>query len=217
MPAILAKKLGMTQRFLEDGRVERVTVLEAGPCPVTAIRTRRGRRLRGRAARLRRRAREGAHEARELGHLKKADAPPVRTLVEFRDEAGELTVGDTVTVEAFEVGQTVKVSGVSKGKGFQGTIKRHNFSAGPKSHGSHNVRAPGSIGASATPSRVFKGIRGPGQMGAKRVTQSGLTDRRADPRPEPDAPARLGPRAQGRHRGGAHRWLMPRSSAAAAR
>ena len=79
-----------------------------------------------------------------------------------------------MTVEAFEVGQTVKVSGISKGKGFQGTIKRHNFSAGPKSHGSHNVRAPGSIGASATPSRVMKGIRGPGHMGAKRVTQKGL-------------------------------------------
>src|ERR671919_796535 len=145
MPAILAKKLGMTQRFLEDGRIERVSV------------------------------REKALSKPELGHLKKVDAPPVRTLVEFRDEAGELTLGDTVTVEAFEVGQTVKVSGVSKGKGFQGTIKRHNFSAGPKSHGSHNVRAPGSIGASATPSRVFKGIRGPGHMGAKRVTQKGLT------------------------------------------
>ena len=161
--------------------------------------------------------REKALTRPELGHLKKADAPPVRTLVEFRDEAGELTVGDTVTVEAFEVGQTVKVAGISKGKGFQGTIKRHNFSAGPKSHGSHNVRAPGSIGASATPSRVFKGIRGPGHMGAKRVTQRGLTDRRADPRPEPDAPARLGPRAQGRHRGGAHRWLMRRSWAAASK
>ena len=80
-----------------------------------------------------------------------------------------------MTVEAFEVGQTVKVAGISKGKGFQGTIKRHNFAAGPKSHGSHNVRAPGSIGASATPSRVFKGIRGPGQMGGRRVTQRGLT------------------------------------------
>jgi large subunit ribosomal protein L3 len=173
MPAILAKKLGMTQRFLEDGRVERVTVLEAGPCPVTAIRT---RDVDGYVAvQLGFGAvREKALTKGELGHLKKADAPPVRTLVEFRDEAGELTVGETVTVEAFEVGQTVKVSGVSKGKGFQGTIKRHNFSAGPKSHGSHNVRAPGSIGASATPSRVFKGIRGPGHMGAKRVTQRGL-------------------------------------------
>jgi large subunit ribosomal protein L3 len=174
MPAILAKKLGMTQRFLEDGRVERVTVLEAGPCPVTAIRT---DDVDGYVAvQLGFGAvREKALTKAELGHLKKVDAPPVRTLAEFRDEAGELTVGDTVTVEAFEVGQTVKVSGVSKGKGFQGTIKRHNFKAGPKSHGSHNVRAPGSIGASATPSRVFKGIRGPGRMGGKRVTQKGLT------------------------------------------
>jgi large subunit ribosomal protein L3 len=174
MPAILAKKLGMTQRFLEDGRVERVTVLEAGPCPVTAIRT---QEVDGYVAvQLGFGAvREKALTRPELGHLKKADAPPVRRIKEFRDEAGELTVGDTVTVEAFEVGQEVKVSGISKGKGFQGTIKRHNFHAGPKSHGSHNVRAPGSIGASATPSRVFKGIRGPGHMGAKRVTQKGLT------------------------------------------
>jgi large subunit ribosomal protein L3 len=173
MPAILAKKLGMTQRFLEDGRVERVTVLEAGTCPVTAIRT---RDVDGyEAVQLGFGAvREKALTKGELGHLRKVDAPPLRTLVEFRDEAGELMVGETVTVEAFEVGQTVKVSGISKGKGFQGTIKRHNFSAGPKSHGSHNVRAPGSIGASATPSRVFKGIRGPGHMGAKRVTQKGL-------------------------------------------
>jgi large subunit ribosomal protein L3 len=110
----------------------------------------------------------------ELGHLKKADAPALRHVKEFRDEAGELTVGETVTVEAFEKGQTVKVTATSKGKGFQGTIKRHNFSRGPVSHGSHNVRAPGSIGASATPSRVFKGIRGPGQMGNKRITQKGL-------------------------------------------
>jgi large subunit ribosomal protein L3 len=173
MPAILAKKIGMTQRFLEDGRVERVTVLEAGPCPVTAIRTKDADGYE--AVQLGFGVvREKALSKPELGHLKKVDAPPVRTLVEFRDEARELTVGETVTVETFEVGQTVKVSGVSKGKGFQGTIKRHNYSAGPKSHGSHNVRAPGSIGASATPSRVFKGIRGPGHMGAKRVTQKGL-------------------------------------------
>src|SRR5688500_12572740 len=173
MPAILAKKLGMTQRFLDDGRVERVTVLEAGPCPVTAIRT---DDIDGyTAVQLGFGAvREKALSKPELGHLKKVDAPPVRTLVEFRDEAGDLTVGETLTVEAFELGQTVQASGVSTGKGFQGTIKRHNFSAGPKSHGSHNVRAPGPIGASATPSRVFKGIRGPGQMGNKRVTQSGL-------------------------------------------
>jgi large subunit ribosomal protein L3 len=95
-------------------------------------------------------------------------------VAEFRDEAGELTVGDQVTVDAFEPGQQVKISGVSKGKGFQGTIKRHNFSRGPASHGSHNVRAPGSVGASATPSRVFKGLKNPGRMGGKRVTQRGL-------------------------------------------
>jgi large subunit ribosomal protein L3 len=111
----------------------------------------------------------------ELGHLKKADASAHRHLVEFRDAAGELLVGETVKVDAFEVGQKVKISGKSKGKGFQGTIKRHNFASGPKSHGSHNVRAPGSIGASATPSRVFKGIRGPGRMGGGRITQRGLT------------------------------------------
>ena len=173
MPAILAKKLGMTQRFLEDGRVERVTVLEAGPCPVTAIRSDDADGYT--AVQLGFGAvREKALTRPELGHLKKAGAPPVRHLVEFRDEAAELVVGDTVTVEAFEVGQTVKVSGTSKGKGFQGTIKRHNFAAGPKSHGSHNVRAPGSVGASATPSRVLPGLKGPGQMGNKRVTQRGL-------------------------------------------
>ena len=174
MPAILAKKLGMTQRFTETGRVERVTVLEAGPCPVTAIRTFDADGYE--AVQLAFGATKEKHLSKpELGHLKKAGAPPVRTLVEFRDEAGELQIGDTVTVEAFAVGQTVKVAGKGKGKGFQGTIKRHNFAAGPKSHGSHNVRAPGSIGASATPSRVFKGIRGPGRMGGKRVTQKGLT------------------------------------------
>jgi large subunit ribosomal protein L3 len=173
MPAILAKKLGMTQVFLEDGKVERVTVLEAGPCPVTGIRTldRDGYE----AVQLAFGASKEKHLTRaEIGHLKKVGAPPMRHVKEFRDEAGELLVGETVTVENFEVGQKVKVSGTSKGKGFQGTIKRHNFASGPKSHGSHNKRAPGSIGASATPSRVFKGIRGPGQMGNKRVTQKGL-------------------------------------------
>jgi large subunit ribosomal protein L3 len=173
MAALLGKKIGMTQVFQEDGRVERVTVVEAGPCPVLGIRSpdRDGYE----AVQL------GFGEVSEkrltkaqLGHLKKADAPALRHVREFRDEAGELQVGDTVTVDAFEKGQKVKVSGVSKGKGFQGTVKRHNFSRGPVTHGSHNVRAPGSIGASATPSRVFKGIRGPGQMGNERVTQRGL-------------------------------------------
>jgi large subunit ribosomal protein L3 len=174
MAAILAKKLGMTQRFLDNGHVERVTVLEAGPCPVTAIRTveRDGYEAVQLAFAP---CKEKVLTKAQLGHLKKADASAHRHLAEFRNEAGELLVGETVTVEAFEVGQKVKISGKSKGKGFAGTIKRHNFASGPKSHGSHNVRAPGSIGASATPSRVFKGIRGPGRMGGGRITQRGLT------------------------------------------
>ncbi|WP_241004320.1 50S ribosomal protein L3 [Conexibacter sp. SYSU D00693] len=179
MPAILAKKLGMTQLFLEDGRVERVTVLEAGPCPVTAVRTQD--RDGYEAVQLAFGATKEKHLTKaELGHLKKTGAGPYKHLVEFRDEVGELTVGETVKVDAFEVGQKVKVSGTSKGKGFQGTIKRHGFAAGPKSHGSHNVRAPGSIGASAWPARVMKGIRGPGQMGNERVTQKGLEIVRID-------------------------------------
>ena len=179
MPAILAKKLGMTQVFQEDGSVARVTVLEAGPCPVTAIR--RSERDGYDAVQLAFGATKEKHLTRaELGHLKKADAPPMRHLAEFRfdrepdSSLAGLELGGSVTVESFEVGTRVKISGTSKGKGFQGTIRRHNFQSGPKSHGSHNVRAPGSIGASASPSRVFKGIRGPGQMGNKRRTQKGL-------------------------------------------
>ena len=173
MAAILAKKLGMTQVFLQDGRLERVTVLQAGPCPVTAIRShdRDGYE----AVQLAFGATREKHLNKpELGHLRKADAGPHKHLVEFRDEAGELQVGETVTVEAFSPGDKVKISGTSKGKGFQGTVKRHGFARGPVTHGSHNVRAPGSIGAAAYPARVFKGIRGPGQMGNKRVTQKGL-------------------------------------------
>jgi large subunit ribosomal protein L3 len=178
MGALLGRKLGMTQVFdPEDGRVERVTVLEAGPCWVTAIR--REERDGYDAVQLGFGAgtEKGLTKAR-LGHLKTAGAPPLKRLAEFRlgtGEGEELEVGSQVTVaDTFEKGQKVKISGVSKGKGFQGTIKRHNFSRGPMSHGSHNKRAPGSIGASATPSRVFKGIRGPGQMGNERVTQKGL-------------------------------------------
>jgi large subunit ribosomal protein L3 len=182
MPAILAKKLGMTQIFQEDGSVARVTVLEAGPCPVTAIRT--PERDGYAAVQLAFGKTKEKHISKpELGHLKKADAPPMRHVVEFRDAqvgTGEPTLGEAVTVDSFEVGARVKISGTSKGKGFQGTIKRHNFASGPKSHGSHNVRAPGSIGASAWPARVMKGIRGPGQMGNKRVTQKGLEVIRID-------------------------------------
>jgi large subunit ribosomal protein L3 len=175
MAGLLGRKLGMTQVFdPDDGHVERVTVIEAGPCFVTAIR--RAERDGYDAVQV------GFGEGREkglqkarLGHLKKAGVGPLRHLCEFRGEPGELEVGNQVGVDAvFEKGQRVKVSGRSKGKGFQGTIKRHNFHRGPVTHGSHNVRAPGSIGASADPARTFKGIRGPGQMGNKRVTQRGL-------------------------------------------
>jgi large subunit ribosomal protein L3 len=179
MAAILGKKLGMTQVFREDGTLLPVTVIEAGPCKVTAVRD--SERDGYAAVQLAfGEVKEGKLSRAEEGHLKKAGAAPMRHLVEFRDEdlgKGDddpIKIGDDVTVEHFEAGQKVKVSGVSIGKGFQGGIKRHNFSRGPVSHGSHNVRAPGSIGASTFPARVFKGMRMPGQMGNKRVTQKGL-------------------------------------------
>jgi large subunit ribosomal protein L3 len=189
--AIVGKKLGMTKVFLEDGSAVPVTVIEAAPNKVTAIR--KADRDGYDAVQL---AAIPVAEDRltkaEAGHLKKAGASGMRTLVEFRDAdvsaasggegegeeeaaegASETKVGDDVTVSSFEPGQQVKVSAVSIGKGFQGTIKRHNFSRGPETHGSHNVRAPGSVGASADPARVFKGMRMPGQMGSRRVTQRG--------------------------------------------
>jgi large subunit ribosomal protein L3 len=173
----------MTQVFdPEDGHVERVTVIQAGPCFVTGIR--RADRDGYDAIQLAfGETTEKQLTKPKLGLLKKAGVGNLRHLREFHGEPGELEVGAEVKVDAvFEKGQTVKVSGVSKGKGFAGTIKRHNFHRGPVSHGSHNVRAPGSIGASADPARVFKGIRGPGQMGNKRATQRGLevVDVRAD-------------------------------------
>jgi len=170
---ILGRKLGMTQVFdPESGAVTPVTVIEAGPCPVVQVRTSdvdgydAVQLAFGEVA-------ERKLSKGEAGHLTKSGVAPHRHLVEFRG-ASELQVGETVTVETFEPGDKVKVSGVSIGKGFQGTIKRHNFGRGPVTHGSHNVRKPGSIGASATPSRVFKGMKMAGHMGAQRVTQLGL-------------------------------------------
>ena len=163
----------MTQVFDEEtGGVTPVTVIQAGPCPVVSVRTQEADGYD--AVQL---AFDEVPERKltkpRLGVLKKAGVGPHRRLLEIRGPH-ELTTGETVTVESFEPGDKVKVSGISIGKGFAGTIKRHNFSRGPVSHGSHNVRAPGSIGASATPSRVFKGQKMAGQMGAKRVTQIGL-------------------------------------------
>ena len=176
MAGILGRKVGMTQLFTEEGERIPATVIEAGPCWVTGVRE--AERDGYRAVQL---AFGETKERRlgkpRLGHLKKAGAPALRHLAEFplgEGEDGDPKIGEQVTVEAFERGQRVKVTGRSKGKGFQGTIKRHNFHRGPVSHGSHNVRAPGSIGASATPSRVIKGVRMPGHMGHERVTQPGL-------------------------------------------
>ncbi len=174
MKGIVGKKLGMTQVFDEEtGVLTPVTVIEAGPCPVVAVRTAEADGYD--AVQLAfDEVPEGKLTKPELGHLAKSKVGPHRRLVEVRG-ASELAPGETVTVEVFEPGEKVKVTGISIGKGFQGTIKRHRFHRGPVSHGSHNVRKPGSIGASATPSRVFKGQKMPGQMGAKTVTQVGLT------------------------------------------
>jgi len=176
----VGRKVGMTQIFdPESGNVTPVTVIEAGPCPVVHVRT---TGVDGYdAVQL---AFEPVADRKlskgELGHLRKSGVGPHRHLVEFRGESG-LTPGETVTVETFQPGDRVKVSGISIGKGFQGTIKRHNFKRGPVTHGSHNVRKPGSIGASATPSRVFKGVKMAGHMGAQRVTQVGLVIHDIDP------------------------------------
>jgi large subunit ribosomal protein L3 len=171
---IVGRKLGMTRVFDEEtGIVTPVTVIEAAPCPIVQVKT----------------ADADGYDAVQIaydavperkltkpaaGHLKKHDVDGAyRHLLELRGQSA-LVVGENVTVEAFEPGEKVKVTGVSHGKGFAGTIKRHRFHRGPTSHGSHNVRAPGSIGASATPSRVFKGVRMAGRMGGKRATQVGL-------------------------------------------
>jgi large subunit ribosomal protein L3 len=180
MKGILGKKLGMTQVFdPESGQVTAVTVIEAGPCPVVQVKTNETDGYEAVQIAFDEVAERKLSKA-EVGHLAKAGAAPHRHLVEFRGQS-ELQVGESVTVEAFAPGEKVKVAGISIGKGFQGTIKRHNFSSGPRSHGSHNIRKPGSIGASATPSRVRKGIKMAGRMGGKRVTQLGLTVFQVDP------------------------------------
>lgn len=175
MKGILGKKIGMTSLFDEEtGVVTPVTVIQAGPCPVVQVRTSDADGY------------DAVQVAYELvadrklskperGHLAKNGVDGAyRHLVEFRGQS-DAVVGEAVTVETFAPGDKVKVSGISIGKGFQGTIKRHRFHRGPVTHGSHNVRKPGSIGASATPSRVFKGMKMAGRMGGKRVTQVGLT------------------------------------------
>jgi large subunit ribosomal protein L3 len=163
----------------ETGAVTPVTVIAAGPCPVVQVKTAATDGYD--AVQL---AFDEVAERKlskgELGHLAKHGVSPHRRLVEFRGGLDGAVEGETVTVESFQPGDEVKVAGIGIGKGFQGTIKRHNFGSGPRSHGSHNIRKPGSIGASATPSRVFKGIKMAGRMGGKRVTQLGLTVHEVD-------------------------------------
>jgi large subunit ribosomal protein L3 len=180
MKGIVGKKLGMTRVFdPETGVVTPVTVIEAVPCPVVQLKTADADGYDAVQIAYDEVAERKVSKA-ELGHLKKNEvAGAYRGLLELRGQSA-LVVGENVTVEAFEPGEKVKVSGVSHGKGFAGTIKRHKFHRGPKTHGSHNIRKPGSIGASATPSRVFKGIKMAGRLGGKRVTQVGLVVHQID-------------------------------------
>ncbi len=187
MKALIGQKLGMTQIFDAEGNVARVTLIEAGPCVVTQIKTKEKDGYNA--------VQIGYGEAKrqsrpQMGHLKAANSS-AKTLREIRlpdlnpgkantetetqndNDALDLKVGSKLEVSTFEVGDKVQVTGTSKGKGFAGTIKRHNFTTGPKTHGSHNYRAPGSIGA-GYPEHVFKGMRMAGQMGNERVTIRGV-------------------------------------------
>lgn len=171
MSGLIGSKLGMTQVFDEEGRMVPVTVIETGPCVVTQkkVTERDGYA----ATQIGFQASKEKHLSKaQRGHLKAA-GKLVRVLKEFRGE-WDVSVGDAVGAGLFEVGQKVDVTGTSKGKGFAGTIKRHGFSSGPRSHGSMNVRAPGSIGQCAWPSRVFKNKRLPGHLGNVTRTVLGL-------------------------------------------
>jgi large subunit ribosomal protein L3 len=186
---IIGKKVGMTQLFAADGTVTPVTVIKAGPCVVVQKKSAAGRD--GYDA-----VQIGLVEERPVklknvtkpmqGHFEKTGGgtPPTRVLKEIRlkgdNGSSEVNVGDKILVDQFNEGDRIELVGKSKGRGFQGTIKRHNFNRGPESHGSMNVRQPGSIGQSAYPSRVIKGTRSSGHMGDKRVTVKGLTVARVD-------------------------------------
>ncbi len=184
---IIGRKVGMSQLFAPDGTVTPVTVIKAGPCVVVQKKSAAGRDgynavqiglVEDKPIKLK----NGNKPMR--GHFEKTGGgiPPTRVLKEFRLEASsdETRVGDKVLVDQFADGDAVEIIGRSKGRGFAGTVKRHNFNRGPESHGSMNVRAPGSIGASAYPSRVIKGTRSSGHMGDVRVTVKGLTVARVD-------------------------------------
>ena len=174
MALLIGKKIGMTQLFAETGKVTPVSVVEAGPCPIVQVKT---QAKEGYAA-----IQLGFHEVKESrsnqalrGHYKKANAKPHRILREERvDDPSTFTVGDTLDVKVFEGAEKVHVTGVTKGRGFAGTIKRHNFQRGRKTHGGKSYRRPGSVGQCATPSRIFKGKRMAGRMGGVRQTTRNL-------------------------------------------
>jgi large subunit ribosomal protein L3 len=178
---LIGKKIGMTQIFDERGVAIPVTLIEAGPCYVTQVRTVEHNGYSS--------VQLGFGEAKpkrvsggELGHLKRNNLPPLRFLREFRVKTAEVTEGTTVAVDVFAVGERVDVVGTSKGRGFQGGVKRYHFRGGPKTHGqSDRWRAPGSRGSGTTPGRVYKGARGPGHMGNDRVTAQNLKVALVDP------------------------------------
>jgi large subunit ribosomal protein L3 len=178
---LIGKKVGMTQLFNEDGRVTPVTVIEVGPCVVVQRRTQDKDGYDAvQLGLVDPKAAKRANKPRR-GHHEKAGVPPTRLLREFRlDEGAEPELGEALSVEVFQGVDTVDVIGASKGKGFQGVIKRHGFSGGRATHGSMFHRAPGSIGQSATPSKVMRGMRGPGRMGNVRVTVKNLKVVRID-------------------------------------
>lgn len=178
---LIGKKVGMTQIFDETGSAIPVTLIEAGPCYVTQVKTE---------------AHDGYSSVQigfdevkpkrltrgQLGHLKRNDLPPLKVLREFRMKSPEVSEGDTLKVDLFERGEHVDIVGISKGRGFAGVVKRYGFAGGPKTHGqSDRHRAPGSLGSGTTPGRVFKGKRGPGRMGNERVTSSNVLVVLVDP------------------------------------
>ena len=175
MSGIIGKKIGMTSIYDANGKNIPCTVIEAGPCVITQVKTPETDGYNALQLGF-----EDQKESRvnkpSMGHFKKAGAAPKKKLVEFRDFEGEHNLGDAITVDIFVEGEFVDVAGTSKGKGFQGVVKRHNFrGVGDATHGQHNrMRAPGSIGAASYPARVFKGMRMAGQMGNKRVKVTNL-------------------------------------------
>jgi large subunit ribosomal protein L3 len=175
MSGLIGKKVGMTSIFDENGKNIPCTVIEVGPCVVTQVRTKEVDGYEALQLGFDDKAEKRANKA-EAGHYKKAGVSPQRKVVEFQGFEEEYKLGDTITVDHFEEGEFVDVSGTSKGKGFQGVVKRHGFAGvGQATHGQHNrLRAPGSIGASSYPSRVFKGMRMAGRMGGEKVTVQNL-------------------------------------------